>query len=139
MTLLIVSNLSNEFLKIQASILLKVTSQLPVELLNTENIDHVKIIMLAGEDFMKPRKCDIILRSDCFFTIWMYGKISVCMYKCMKVWIMSQLPKIALPKLFGWLVARKMEPKSKYSSIMKSHFLSVENESNVDVLWQKFG
>lgn len=41
---------------------------------------------------------------------------------------------IAQNTMFSWLVAGKMEPESKYSSIMKSHFLSVENESYVDVL-----
>ncbi|KAF8786764.1 hypothetical protein HNY73_008437 [Argiope bruennichi] len=66
-----------EFLNTRCSSLeLMVTSQIPVENINIKELDYLKGITLSDEDFSRPSVCDIILGSDCFFSILRNGKIS---------------------------------------------------------------
>lgn len=74
--------------------------------------------------FVKPQDYDNILGSDWFLNVLRYGRI-----------FSTDSKPITQNTMFGWVVAGKMEPKWKYSSTIKSHFLSVKNESNVDVLF----
>ncbi|GFY39607.1 DUF1758 domain-containing protein [Trichonephila inaurata madagascariensis] len=63
-------------LTIKTYILNKVTSQIPVERVNTKEVDYLKSIPLADEDFSRPSECDVILGSDCFFSILRNGRIT---------------------------------------------------------------
>ncbi|GFX71507.1 uncharacterized protein TNCV_2694951 [Trichonephila clavipes] len=62
-------------LTIKAYILNKVTSQTLVERVNIKELDYLKGIPLADEDFSRPSECDVILGSDCSFSIWLNGRI----------------------------------------------------------------
>ncbi|GFX61889.1 DUF1758 domain-containing protein [Trichonephila clavipes] len=86
----------------------------------------VEGIPLADEDFSKPSECDIILGSDCFFSILRNGRITG-----------SKGQPIAQSTIFGWVVAGKIQGNCK-SSFMQSHLIRVENECNVDSILQQF-
>ncbi|GFW44297.1 uncharacterized protein TNCV_1747261 [Trichonephila clavipes] len=83
-------------------------------------------IPLADEDFSKPSECDIILGSDCFFSILRNGRITG-----------SKGQPIAQSTIFGWVVAGKIHGNCK-SSFMQSHLIRVENECYVDSILQQF-
>ncbi|GFS98924.1 DUF1758 domain-containing protein [Trichonephila clavipes] len=70
------SRFCKDQLTIKAYILNKVTSQIPVERVNIKELDYLEGIPLADEDFSKPSECDIILGSDCFFSILRNGRIT---------------------------------------------------------------
>ena len=65
-TLTIGLKVSDESINVLTYILSRVTSQLPSELLDAKNIDHLKNVTLTTDDFRKPKECDFILPSDCF-------------------------------------------------------------------------
>ncbi|GFU62143.1 DUF1758 domain-containing protein [Trichonephila clavipes] len=118
---------SNERLEVNAFILNKVTSQIPSEFLDVKDLDYLKSIPLADEEFMSPKECDIILGSDCFFDILRSGKI-----------VGSKNEPIAQRTMFGWVVAGKLNVKNKEPHELYSHFLSTANELNTDSLLQRF-
>ncbi|GFS97762.1 DUF1758 domain-containing protein [Trichonephila clavipes] len=111
-------------LTIKAYILNKVTSQIPVERVNIKELDYLEGIPLEDEDFSKPSECDVILGSDCFFSILRNGRITG-----------SKGQPIAQSTIFGWVVAGKIQGNRK-TSLMQSHLIRVENECNVDSILQ---
>ncbi|GFT31323.1 DUF1758 domain-containing protein [Nephila pilipes] len=64
-----------ELITVNAYILNKVTSQIPIVNTDIKELDCLKGVPLSDEDFSRPLECDIILGSDCFFTILRNGKI----------------------------------------------------------------
>ncbi|GFY21112.1 DUF1758 domain-containing protein [Trichonephila clavipes] len=76
------------------------------------------------EDFSKPLECDVILGSNCFFSILRNGRITG-----------SKGQPIAQSTIFGWVVAGKIQGNCK-PSFMQSHLIRVENEFNVCILQQ---
>ncbi|GBL81564.1 hypothetical protein AVEN_93368-1 [Araneus ventricosus] len=88
------SRFNEEFVTVNAYILNKVTSQIPVENIDTKDLDYLKGVTLSAEDFSRPSECDIILGSDCFFTILRNGRI-----------IGSEGQPITQSTMFGWVVA----------------------------------
>ncbi|GFQ68830.1 DUF1758 domain-containing protein [Trichonephila clavata] len=76
---------------------------------------------------MRPKECDIILGSDCFFEILCSGKI-----------VGSKNEPIAQRTMFGWVVAGKLNVKNKEPNELYSHFLSTENDLKTDSLLQRF-
>ncbi|GFW24348.1 DUF1758 domain-containing protein [Trichonephila clavipes] len=124
--LVIGSQSSNERLEVNAFILNKVTSQIPSGFLDVNDLDYLKSIPLSDEEFMSPKKCDIILGSDCFFDILRSGKIVGSE--------MNPLHKeLCLDGLLQENNVKNKEPHELYS-----HFLSTENELNTDSLFQRF-
>ncbi|KAF8784313.1 hypothetical protein HNY73_010009 [Argiope bruennichi] len=121
------SRFSEECLTVNAFILNKVTSQIPVENINIKELDYLKGIPLSDEDFSSPSVCDIILESDCFFSILRNGKISG-----------SEGQPIAQSTIFGWFVAGQIRRDSISSSYTQSHLISVENDYNINSVLQKF-
>ncbi|KAF8763414.1 hypothetical protein HNY73_021601 [Argiope bruennichi] len=121
------SRFSEECVTVNAFILNKVTSQIPVENINIKELDYLKGIPLSDEDFSKPSVCDIILGSDCFFSILRNGKISG-----------SEGQPIAQSTIFGWVVAGQIRRDSISSSYTQSHLISVESDCNIDSVLQKF-
>ena len=72
------SRFSEEFICINAYILNKVTlirSYIPLEQFNIQELDYMKTISLARDHFARPAECNIILGSDCFFTILRKSRI----------------------------------------------------------------
>ncbi|GFU30065.1 DUF1758 domain-containing protein [Trichonephila clavipes] len=120
------SRFCKDQLTIKAYILHKVTSQILVERVNIKELDYLEGIPLADEDFSKPSECDVILGSDCFFSILRNGRI-----------IGSKGQPIAQSTIFGWVVAGKIQGNCK-TSFMQSHLIRVENECNVDSTLQQF-
>ncbi|GFR31075.1 uncharacterized protein TNCT_487561 [Trichonephila clavata] len=82
---------------------------------------------IRNEDFMRPKECDIILGSDCFFEILRSGKI-----------VGSKNEPIAQRTTFGWVVAGKLNVQNKGPNELYSHFLSTENDLKTDSLLQRF-
>ncbi|KAF8777969.1 hypothetical protein HNY73_014746 [Argiope bruennichi] len=121
------SRFSEECMTVNAFILNKVTSQIPVENINIKELDYLKGTTLSDEDFSRPSVCDIILGSDCFFSILRNGKISG-----------SEGQPIAQSTIFGWVVAGQIRRDSISSSYIQSHLISVENDYNIDSVLQKF-
>ncbi|GFX81279.1 DUF1758 domain-containing protein [Trichonephila clavipes] len=117
------SRFCKDQLTIKAYILNKVTSQIPVERINIKELDYLEGIPLADEDFSKPSECDVILGSDCFFSILRNGRITG-----------SKGQPIAQSTIFGWVVAGKIQGNCK--SFMQSHLIRVENECNDSILQQ---
>ncbi|GFR21554.1 DUF1758 domain-containing protein [Trichonephila clavata] len=76
---------------------------------------------------MRPKECDIILGSDCFFEILRSGKI-----------VGSKNEPIAQRTMFGWVVAGKLNVQNKELNELYSHFLSTENDLKTDSLLQRF-
>ncbi|GFR26198.1 DUF1758 domain-containing protein [Trichonephila clavata] len=76
---------------------------------------------------MRPKECDIILGSDCFFEILRSGKI-----------VGSKNEPIAQRTMFGWVVAGKLNVQNKEPNELYSHFLSTENDLKTDSLLQRF-
>ncbi|GFU18910.1 DUF1758 domain-containing protein [Nephila pilipes] len=66
---------------------------------------------MSDEDFSRPSECDIILGSDCFFTILLNRKI-----------IGSEGQPIAQSTMFGWVVADQIQ-KDSNSSCTQSHLI----------------
>ncbi|GFQ66761.1 DUF1758 domain-containing protein [Trichonephila clavata] len=68
------SKFCEDHLTIKAYILNKATSQIPVDKFNIKELDYLKGISLADEDFPRPSECDVILGSDCcsifYFAKW---------------------------------------------------------------------
>ncbi|GFW34112.1 DUF1758 domain-containing protein [Trichonephila clavipes] len=120
------SRFCKDQLTIKVYILNKVTSQIPVERVNIKELDYLEGIPLADEDFSKPSECDIILGSDCFFSILRNGRITG-----------SKGQPIAQSTIFGWVVAGKIQGNCK-SSFMQSRLISVGNECNIDSILQQF-
>ncbi|GFV24735.1 DUF1758 domain-containing protein [Trichonephila clavipes] len=79
----------------------------------------------TDEDFSKPSECDIILGSDCFFSILRNGRITG-----------SKGQPIAQSTIFGWVVAGKIQGSCK-TSFMQSHLIRVGNEC-IDSILQQF-
>ncbi|GFQ90350.1 uncharacterized protein TNCT_481091 [Trichonephila clavata] len=75
---------------------------------------------------MRPKECDIILGSDCFFEILRSGKI-----------VGSKKEPIAQRTMFGSVVAGKLNVKNKEPNELYSHFLSTENDLKTDSLLQR--
>ncbi|GFT23563.1 DUF1758 domain-containing protein [Trichonephila clavipes] len=90
------SRFCKDRLTIKSYILNKDTSQIPVEKVKIK--DYLEGIPLADEDFSKPTECDVILGSDCFFSILRNGRI-----------IGSKGQTIAPSTIFGWVVAEEEE------------------------------
>ncbi|KAF8790644.1 Sorting nexin-11 like protein [Argiope bruennichi] len=65
-----------------------------VENINIKELDYLKGIPLSDEDFSRPSACDIILGSDCIFSILRNGKMSG-----------PEGQPIAQSTIFGWVVA----------------------------------
>ncbi|GFY42001.1 DUF1758 domain-containing protein [Trichonephila inaurata madagascariensis] len=63
------SRFCEDQLTIKAYILNKVTPQIPVERVNIKELGYLESIPIADEDFSRPSECDVILGSDCFFSI----------------------------------------------------------------------
>ncbi|GBM15133.1 hypothetical protein AVEN_242173-1 [Araneus ventricosus] len=105
----------------------KVTSQIPVENIDTKDLDYLKGVTLSDEGFSRQSECDIILGSDCFFTILRNGRI-----------IGSAGQPIAQSTMFGWVVAGQIRKDSNSSSHTQSHLIRVENDSNIDSILQQF-
>ncbi|GFQ72210.1 uncharacterized protein TNCT_380561, partial [Trichonephila clavata] len=82
---------------------------------------------IRNEDFMRPKECDIILGSDCFFEILRSGKI-----------VGSKNEPIAQRTIFGWVVAGKLNVQNKEPNELYSHFLSTENDLKTDSLLQRW-
>ncbi|GFR09870.1 DUF1758 domain-containing protein [Trichonephila clavata] len=97
------------------------------EFLDVKDLDYLKSITLSDEDFMRPKECDIILGSDCFFEILRSGKI-----------VGSKNEPIAQRTMFGWVVAGKLNVQNKEPNELYSHFLSTENDLKTDSLLQRF-
>ncbi|GFQ73798.1 DUF5641 domain-containing protein [Trichonephila clavata] len=76
---------------------------------------------------MRPKECDIILGSDCFFEILRSGKI-----------VGSKNEPIAQRTMFGWVVAGKLNVKNKEPNELYSNFLSTENDLKTDSLLQRW-
>ncbi|GFQ97868.1 DUF1758 domain-containing protein [Trichonephila clavata] len=95
--------------------------------LDVKDLDYLKSITLSDEDFMRPKECDIILGSDCFFEILRSGKI-----------VGSKNEPIAQRTMFGWVVAGKLNVQNKEPNELYSHFLSTENDLKTDSLLQRF-
>ncbi|GFY25371.1 DUF1758 domain-containing protein [Trichonephila clavipes] len=91
------SRFCKDQLTIKAYILNKVTSQIPVERVNIKELDYLEGFS-GCEDFSKPSECDIILGSDCFFSILRNGRITG-----------SKGHPIAQSTIFGWVVADEEE------------------------------
>ncbi|GBM89949.1 hypothetical protein AVEN_88669-1 [Araneus ventricosus] len=91
--------------------------------MNTKNLDYLKGVTLSDEDFSRPSECDIILGSDCFFTILIIG---------------SEGQPIAQSTMFGWVVAGQIRKGSNASSCTQSHLIRVEIDSNIDSILQQF-
>ncbi|GFX49596.1 DUF5641 domain-containing protein [Trichonephila clavipes] len=92
------SRFCKDQLTIKAHILNKVTSQIPVERVNIMELNYLEGIPLADEDFSKPSECDVVLGSDCFFSILRTGRITG-----------SKGQPIAQSTIFGWVVADALE------------------------------
>ncbi|KAF8782108.1 hypothetical protein HNY73_012436 [Argiope bruennichi] len=69
------SRFSEEVWTVNAFILNKVTSQIPVENINIKELDYLKGITLSDEDFSRPSVCDIILGSDAFSQSFVMEKL----------------------------------------------------------------
>ncbi|GFX14677.1 DUF1758 domain-containing protein [Trichonephila clavipes] len=69
-------------------------SQILVERVKIKELDYLEGIPLADEDFSKPWECDVILGSNCFFSILRNGRITG-----------SKGQPIAQSTIFGWVVA----------------------------------
>ena len=121
------SRFSEEFIFINAYILNKVTSKIPLEQFNIQELDYLKNISLADDNFARPAECDIILGSDCFFTILRNARI-----------VGSQGQPIAQSTIFGWVVAGQIQNNYNISSITQSHVICMESENNIDSVLQKF-
>ncbi|GFX86179.1 uncharacterized protein TNCV_2560611 [Trichonephila clavipes] len=121
--LVVGSQFLNERLEVNAFILNKSHFTNTVEVLDVKNLDNLKLIPQLDEDFMRPKECDIILGSDCFFEIFCSGKI-----------VDSKNEPIAQRTMFGWVVPGKLNVKNKEPHVY-SHFLSTENELNTDSLF----
>ncbi|GFU70431.1 DUF1758 domain-containing protein [Trichonephila clavipes] len=100
MGLKIVSRFCEDQLTIKAHILNKVTSQISIERVNIKELDYLKGIPLADEDFSRPSKYDVILGSGCFFSILRNGRITG-----------SKGQPIAQSTIFGWIVAGRFVVK----------------------------
>ncbi|KAF8785634.1 hypothetical protein HNY73_011149 [Argiope bruennichi] len=98
-----------------------------VENINIKELDYLKGIPLSDEDFSRPSVCDLILGSDCFFSILRNGKISG-----------SEGQPIAQSTIFGWVVSGQIRRDSISSSYTQSHLISVENDCKIDSVLQKF-
>ncbi|GFY44666.1 DUF1758 domain-containing protein [Trichonephila inaurata madagascariensis] len=70
------SRFCKDQLTIKTYILNKVTSQVPVERVDIKELDYLKGILVADEDFSRPSECDVFLGSDCFFSILRNGRIT---------------------------------------------------------------
>ncbi|XP_054709241.1 uncharacterized protein LOC129218946 [Uloborus diversus] len=122
------SKFSNERIEVKAYILNKLTAQLPSEFLDLKDLDYIKAINnLADKEFMRPQPIDIILGSDCFFTIMRNGKI-----------VGSKNEPIAQNTMFGWVIAGRILRSDISSPIAHSHFINVEENTNIDAILQKF-
>ncbi|GFU17357.1 DUF1758 domain-containing protein [Nephila pilipes] len=118
------SRFNEELITVNAYILNKVTSQIPMVIIDTKKLNYLKGIPLSDEDFSRPPECDIILGSDCFFTILRDGKI-----------IGSEGQAIAQSTMFGWVVAGQIQ-KDSNSSCTQSHLIRLKNDSNIDSILQ---
>ncbi|GFT03177.1 DUF1758 domain-containing protein [Nephila pilipes] len=85
-------------------ILNKVTLQIPIVNIDIKELDYLKGVPLLDEDFSRSSKCDIILGSDCFFTILRNGKI-----------IGSEGQPIAQSTIFGLVAAGQIQKDSNSS------------------------
>ncbi|GBM48201.1 hypothetical protein AVEN_72478-1 [Araneus ventricosus] len=121
------SRFNEEFVTVSANILNQVTSQIPVENIDTKDLNYLKGVTLSEEDFSRPSECDIILGSDCFFTIFRNGRI-----------IGSEGQPIAQSTMFGWVVAGQIRKDSNSSSYTQSHLIRMENDRNTDSILQQF-
>ncbi|GBM03013.1 hypothetical protein AVEN_14527-1 [Araneus ventricosus] len=74
----------------------------------------------------RPSECDVILGSECFFTILRNGRI-----------FGSTGQPIAQSTMFGWVVAGRIR-RNCNSSVMQSHLIRVENDCNIDSILQQF-
>ncbi|GFS45035.1 DUF1758 domain-containing protein, partial [Nephila pilipes] len=84
-------------------------------------------LSVGGRDFQRPAECDIILGSDCFFTILRNGKI-----------IGFEGQPITQSTMFGWVVAGQIQKDSSSSSRTQSHLIRVKNDSNMVSILQQF-
>ncbi|GFS90288.1 DUF1758 domain-containing protein [Trichonephila clavipes] len=112
-------------LTIKTYILNKVTSQIPMERVNIKELNYLKGIPLAHDDFSRPWECDVILGSDCFFSILRNGRITG-----------SKGQPIAQSTIFGWVVEDKIQGNCK--SFTQSHLIRVENKCNSHSILQQF-
>ncbi|GFV36233.1 DUF1758 domain-containing protein [Trichonephila clavipes] len=120
------SRFCKDQLTIKAYIFIQVTSQIPIERVNIKDLDYLKNIPLADEDFSRPPECDVILDYDCFFSILRNGRITG-----------SKGQPIIQSTIFGWVVASKILGNCK-SHFMQSHLIRVKNECNIDSITQQF-
>ncbi|GFT57376.1 DUF1758 domain-containing protein [Nephila pilipes] len=95
--------------------------------IDIKELDYFKVVALSDEDFSSASECNIILGTNCFFTILCNGKI-----------IGSEGQPIAQSAMFGWVVASRIQKDSNSSSCMQSHLIRVRNDSSIGSILQQF-
>ena len=87
----------------------------------------MKNTSLTDDHFARPAECDIILGSDCIFTILRNVRI-----------VGSEGQLITQRTIFGWVVAGQIQSNYNPSSITQSHAICMESENNNDSILQNF-
>lgn len=128
-SLVLESKQNDKKLEIDAFILNRLTSILPLKPINVNHVDFIKSIALADPNFSEPKEIDIILGSDYFFSVLQQGQIMG----------LANQPT-AQNTIFGWVLAGKMKGVDNdvpiCSNLASMH--SDLNPVNLDLILQKF-